>query len=77
MIQFFAVPDFITIQNFEDIEFRNCEYKALTYFDDPPRGWANLADCGDFPCTGPKNTIMTFKGIKWTGTSDQDALTDF
>lgn len=29
--------------------------------------WANLADCGDFPCTGPKNTIFSFKNIKWVG----------
>jgi hypothetical protein len=62
-------PDFITLQNFEDIEFNNCESDAMTYFFEPPESWANLADCGDFPCTGPKNTMMNFKNIKWTGSS--------
>jgi len=40
----------------------------MTYFYEPPESWANLADCGDYPCTGPKNTIFSFKNIKWTGT---------
>lgn len=39
--------------------------------------WANLADCGDFPCTGPKNTLFSFKNIKWTGTPPAMAKTDF
>jgi hypothetical protein len=39
----------------------------LTHFFDPPKKWANLADCGDFPCTGPKNTLFSFTNIKWTG----------
>jgi len=40
----------------------------MTFFFEPPKAWANLADCGDYPCTGPKNTIFSFKNIKWTGT---------
>jgi len=38
----------------------------MTEFFDPPKKWANLADCGDFPCTGPKNTLFSFTNIKWT-----------
>lgn len=54
----------------------------MTYFFDPPQAWANLADCGDFPCTGPKNTIFSFKNIKWVtkpGPKDAEGneLTDF
>jgi len=47
----------------------------MTYFFEPPQSWGNLNDCGlecdlegnciPFPCTGPKNTIFSFKGIKW------------
>jgi len=72
-------PDFITLQNFEDLEFTNCDASALTYFFNPPESWANLADCGDFPCTGPKNTIFSFKNIKWIGGSEgaEDALENF
>ena len=49
----------------------------LTYFFEPPQKWANLADCGDFPCTGPKNTLFSFTNTKWTGLEGPNALKDF
>jgi hypothetical protein len=70
-------PDFITLQNFDNIEFVNCESDALTYFFEPPETWANLADCGDFPCTGPKNTIFSFTNIKWTDSKGNNQLENF
>jgi hypothetical protein len=55
----------------------------MTFFFNPPEGWGNLNDCGlecdvdgscvPFPCTGPKNTIFSFKNIKWTGGSESQA----
>jgi hypothetical protein len=36
-----------------------------------------LADCGDFPCTGPKNTIMSFTNTKWTGKVPANPLENF
>lgn len=63
-------PDYITLQHFDNIEFFNCVSDSMTYFFEPPLSWANLADCGDFPCTGPKNTMFSFTNIKWTGTSE-------
>jgi hypothetical protein len=62
-------PDFITLQHFDNLLFHNCDPETMTYFFDPPESWANLADCGDYPCTGPKNTIFSFTNIKWTGTT--------
>jgi hypothetical protein len=59
-------PDFITLQHFDNLEFDNCDPSAMTYFFNPPDKWANLADCGDYPCTGPKNTLFSFTNIKWT-----------
>lgn len=53
--------DYIQRQELEDIRFHNSELEHLTWFFDPPLSWANPADCGDFPCTGPKNTFMSFK----------------
>jgi len=52
-------PDFIPAQMAEDIEFTDVEDGTLAYFFTPPQGWANIADCGDFPCTGPLNTIIS------------------
>jgi hypothetical protein len=49
----------------------------MTYFFEPPQEWANLADCGDFPCTGPKNTIFSFTNTKWTGKVPANALENF
>lgn len=59
------------------MKFHNCEMEALTWFTNPPGGWANLADCGDFPCTGPKNTIFSFTNTEWTGNVPDGALADF
>ena len=29
---------------------------------EPPKGWANLTDCVDFPCTAPENVLLSFVG---------------
>lgn len=39
----------------------------MTLVFDPPRGWANLNDCGTFPCTGPKNVVMNMRNIRFEG----------
>ena len=61
--------DYIQMQYFENMRFHDVESKALTYFFEPPKSWINPADCGNFACTGPKNTAMHFKGTEWLGTS--------
>lgn len=33
----------------------------------PPKGWANVKDCGNFPCTAPLNTLFSFKRNKFRG----------
>jgi len=70
-------PDFITLQHYDGFIFENCDSDFLTYFFDPPQKWANLADCGDFACTGPKNTIFSFTNTQWTGTVPKNALENF
>jgi len=71
-------PDFITLQHFDGMEFINCNVDTMTYFFDPPEKWANLADCGDYPCTGPKNTIFSFINTKWPeGETNKNAKKDF
>jgi len=39
----------------------------MTLLFDPPKGWANIKDCGDFPCTAPKNVVMNMKNMEFTG----------
>ena len=33
----------------------------------PLPGWANIEDCGNFPCTGPYNLLYSFKNSVWIG----------
>ena len=35
----------------------NIDEKALVWMPDPPKGWANPDDCGNFPCTSYNNTF--------------------
>ena len=43
--------DYIPINTFKFTKFRNVQENAFAFIDDPPQGWANPTDCGDFPCT--------------------------
>jgi hypothetical protein len=40
---------------------------------DPNEKWANMADCGEFPCTAPLNALLKFEGNTFTG----DNIPDF
>ena len=57
--------DYTQYQEFTNLRLHDCEYGAMTYFFEPPESWANPADCGIWPCTGPKNTVMFFNGVKF------------
>lgn len=63
-----SAPDYVNMLEFEDTTFEDVDGDAsFTQFIDPPKKWANIADCGEFPCTGPKNFIMHFTGTKYIG----------
>lgn len=65
------------MQQFKNLRFHDSEVGAMTYFFEPPLKWANPADCGIFPCTGPKNTVMNFKNIQWIGNTPAGFSSDF
>jgi hypothetical protein len=50
--------DYIVMATFKNISKSNIGAKSLAYLRAPPTGWANPTDCGDFPCTAPKNIIV-------------------
>lgn len=68
----------IPIQEFENIVFEDVAPEAFAYFFDPPMSWKGVDKCGDFPCTGPKNTLYRFTGVTFTGSVtpgiDQEAF---
>jgi len=73
-----AGSDWNTVNEFSDVTLRNVEHDSLAYFFDPPAKWAVIADCGEFPCTGPKNTFWTFARTKFEGeTKPKIATPDF
>lgn len=51
-------PDYSPRVIIDRATFNNVSRDAMLYMDSPDRGWANLDDCGNFPCTGPNNTYL-------------------
>ena len=49
----------------------------MIFIYDPPEKWANLDDCGNFPCTAPMNTLASFQGSVFYGSKARWATDDF
>ena len=39
----------------------------MIYLDAPPAAWADPTDCGEWPCTAPRNVVLEFTGTQFTG----------
>lgn len=63
----FSASDYIPMHEFYDTKFTNVHADALGYFFEPPQRWAIIKDCGEWPCTGPHNTIYSFKRNTFNG----------
>lgn len=48
--------------------FENVDWDAMAYLYTPPNAWAVVDDCGEFPCTGPLNTLFMFEKATYNGT---------
>lgn len=64
-----AASDYIPRLEFFGTKFSNVAVSNFAYFFKPPRGWANITDCGKFPCTAPSNVVMDFKSTVFEGSS--------
>ena len=51
----------------EDMKFIDVDDSGWAFLSKPPKGWANVKDCGNFPCTAPNNLIFTFTNTKFEG----------
>ena len=65
------------MMEFFDSNFIDVKDGAVAYIMDPIPGWANLDDCGNYPCTAPKNALLTFQGTTFTGVKPRWAAKDF
>ena len=48
-----ADPDYASPVYFVGNTFNNVDMNSMFTLPDPSPGWANIKDCGEFPCTGP------------------------
>jgi len=62
---------------FYDTEFHNVDGDALAWLMPPNTAWANIKDCGEFPCTAPLNVLFTFEDTSFTGSKPSWATNDF
>jgi len=55
----------------------NVSPDAMAYIMAPNPKWANLKDCGAFPCTGPLNILFSFLDTKYNKGSVMNHGKDF
>lgn len=46
-------PDYTPTVTAHDTRFINVDEDSVAYIRPPEPGWANVKDCGNFPCTAP------------------------
>jgi hypothetical protein len=54
--------------------FNNCiledvDDTGFAFLEKPNPAWANVKDCGNFPCTAPNNLIFSFADTTYSGTT--------
>lgn len=62
-------PDHNPVHDITDVVFDNVANDAVAYLDDPNPFWANIDDCGNWPCTGPSNVVIKLNNASSTGTN--------
>jgi hypothetical protein len=67
-------PDNQGITKFTKTLFSDVGQDVLAYLVAPSPGWANLDDCGDFPCTAPNNVVVKFENTLFGGDINPDKM---
>jgi hypothetical protein len=62
---------------FRNTTLDNVSPDAMAYIMAPNPKWANLKDCGAFPCTGPLNILFSFIDTKYNKGSVMNHGKDF
>lgn len=60
-------PDYIPRTRFVGLTLNNVIDEVIAYLISPPEAWANPDDCGNWPCTGPLNTYISFQNVNAPG----------
>ena len=62
---------------FDNCKFTNVDDLGFALLEKSPSKWANVKDCGNFPCTAPNNFIMGFTSVKYDGITPSTTARDF
>ena len=62
---------------FENCSFENVDDQGMGYLEKPNPAWANIKDCGNFPCTAPNNVFFVFTDTTYSGTTPSVTVADF
>ena len=65
-------PHYVTNSRFTDVDDNGFYFMAPA-----PETWATIDDCGEWPCTAPANTLMTFAASAFSGTTPSFQKRDF
>jgi hypothetical protein len=64
-----SASDFSPPAVLKNSRFINVAEESLGYLSSPDPKWANVKDCGNFPCTAPYNALFKFVNTSWEGGS--------
>lgn len=67
--------DYHPMAEFWDTKFT--DVGSVAYIDSPNPDWANLMDCGNYPCSAPLNILVSFQDSKFYGKKPRWATSDF
>lgn len=68
--------DKIPPHTFKNCKFHDVNDDGMAWLEKPDLAWANIKDCGNFPCTAPNNLIYTFLGSRFTGITPTTTTSD-
>lgn len=68
--------DKIPPHTFKNCKFDNVDDEGFAWLEKPNPAWANIKDCGNFPCTAPNNMIFTFLNSRFTGVTPSTTTSD-
>lgn len=70
-------PDKIAPHFFDNCKLENVDDNGFAFLAKPKLSWANIKDCGNFPCTAPNNWVIGFTNTKYDGVTPSSTAKDF
>ena len=72
-----ASSDKVPPHFFDNCKIVDTDDSGFAFLSKPPKKWANVKDCGNFPCTAPSNWVIAFTNTKYDGVTPSATPKDF